>query len=260
MCSSDLIPGPLRDIPVMVHRPRLGGGLLPTLVYFHGGGFRIGNHKSSDRQMREIAVAWGGVVVNADYVHMPEHVFPAPVLEAAAVYRWLAREGTRWGIDGGRLAFAGSSAGANVAVGAAIEVGQPMFKAAIGIVGVYDRDFETPSMRRFAGRGLYPDRDNVRATLDQYVPDPAKRSDPRVDFPAAEPRLLPPMFLAAAELDTLRDSSAKLAAHLAAAGRPHRLKIYPGMTHLFFNYSGHVDRARECVADIVAFLKAYLPA
>ncbi len=258
----DSIPGPLRDIPVMVYRPRLDVPL-PVFVYFHGGGFRIGSHRSNDRQMREIAHAWGGAVVNADYVHMPDYVFPDPVIEAAAVYRWLAAHGARWGIDGSRMAFGGSSAGANVAVGGAIEIGGirgGFLKAGVAIVAVLDRDFETDSMRRLGGQRLYPDRDGVRATLDAYVPNAALRGDPRVNCVAADPALLPPMFLAAAEVDTLCGSSRNFAAHLAAAGRPHRLKVYPGMTHLFFNYSGHVDRARACVADVVAFLKETVPA
>src|SRR5262249_28096023 len=108
----DHIPGPFRAIPGMVYRPAREAAL-PVFVYFHGGGFRVGSHKSNDRQMREIAAAWGGAVVNADYVHTPEHVFPDPVLEAAAVYRWLAANGATWGIDGSRMVFGGSSAGAN---------------------------------------------------------------------------------------------------------------------------------------------------
>lgn len=258
----DRVPGPLRDIPVMVHRARRDAPS-PVLVYFHGGGYRIGSHKSNDRQLREIAQSWGGVVVGADYAHVPESVFPAAVEEAAAVYRWLAANGAAWGIDGTRMAFAGSSAGANVALGGAIAIGgarSGFLKGGIAIVGVLDRDLETGSMRRFGGGAFYPDRAGVGATLDAYVPDPALRHDPRVDCVAADPALIPPLFLAAAELDTLCDSSRAMANRLAAAGRPHRLKVYPGMTHLFFNYSGHVDRARECVADVVAFLDELVPA
>jgi acetyl esterase/lipase len=124
---------------------------------------------------------------------------------------------------------------------------------------VLDRDLETESMRRFGGGAFYPDRAGVAATHDAYVPDPAQRGDPRVGCVSADPALIPPLFLAAAELDSLRDSSCNFAKRLAAAGRPHRLKIYPGMTHLFFNYSGHVDRARECVGDVVRFLGETVP-
>jgi acetyl esterase len=253
----DRIPGPFRDIPVMVHRPRLDGAL-PVFVYFHGGGFRIGSHTSNDRQMREIAASWGGAVVNADYVHVPEHVFPDPVLEAAAVYRWLTANGSRWGIDGSRMACGGSSAGANVMLGGALESGVRL-AAAVGIVGVFDRNLETTSMRRFGEAGVYPSRNGVRETMDSYVPDPALRADPRVEIVAADPALFPPLFLAAAELDTLCDSSRNLAARLSAAGPPCKLKVYPGMTHLFFNYSARVDRARECMADVAAFLSEMLP-
>jgi acetyl esterase len=88
------------------------------------------------------------------------------------------------------------------------------------------------------------------------VPDPNLRSDPRMNFAKTDPALFPPLFLAAAELDALRGGSENLARRLEAAGRPHQLKIYPGMTHMFFGYSRSVDRARECIDDIAAFLRA----
>src|SRR3954469_561673 len=118
------IPGPQRAIPVRVYVPRSAPGPLPAYIYFHGGGWRVGSPGSNDRQLRELATAWGGIVVSADYAHLPEQRFPVPVLEAAAVYEWIARNGGEWGVHTQRLAFGGSSAGANWAVGA-FEGGAP---------------------------------------------------------------------------------------------------------------------------------------
>jgi acetyl esterase len=259
---ADAIPGPYRDIPVAIYRPRRAAVALPALVYFHGGGFRFGNERYNSRQLREIAAAWGGVVVSTDYAHMPEHVFPAPVEEGAAVYAWLNRNGAKWGIDGGRLAFAGNSAGGSVAMGAAIHVGgmrAGYLKAGVAMVTPFNDDAETPSMHQFA-TGFYPPRDGFIATHHGYVPDPALRGDPRVQITNADPALIPPLFIAAAELDTLRDASVAMAAKLKAAGRPHRLKIYAGMTHMFVSYSRMVAGSRQCAADVAAFLSGHVPA
>lgn len=257
----DRIPGPIRDIPVMVYRPERATSL-PVFVYLHGGGFRIGNAKSNDRQMRELAAAWGGVVISADYVHVPEYVFPSAVEETAALYSWLAENGVCWGIDGCRMAFGGVSAGGNVSLGAAIHLGgirTGFLKAGVMIVAPLDRNLETESMRRFGGGAFFPSHSEVTATLGQYVPDPARRDDPRANCAAADPKLVPPLYLAAAELDTLLDSSRNMATRLAAAGRPHRLKIYSGMTHMFFGYSRMVDRSVECIRDIASFLAEFVP-
>jgi acetyl esterase len=258
------IPGPLRDIPVVVYRPNKATNL-PAIVYLHGGGWKIGNEWANDRQMRELATAWGGVCISADYAHVPEHVFPAPVDETMAVYKWVSENGTKWGIDGKRLAFGGSSAGANVAMGAAIGAGglkTGYLKAGISIVGALDTNYETASMNEFGigANALYPPKSEVVVNAEQYATTPAHRQDPRFNCIAADPAILPPIFFGAAELDPLRDSSKNMAAKLAAAGRPHRLKVYPGMTHLYFGFTKVVDRAAECGRDIATFLSEHLPA
>lgn len=258
----DAVPGPIREIPVRVYRPSTATGL-PAFVYLHGGGFKIGNPRSNDRQMRELANAWGGAVVSADYVHVPEYVFPSAVEEIAALYGWLNKNGAGWGIDGSRIAFGGTSAGGSVAMGAAIHLGGTrtgFLKAGVMISAVLDTDMETESMRRFADCGFQPSRADVMAVLADYVPDAARRGDPRVNCVAADPAIIPPICFAAAELDTLRDSAKNMAARLAAAGRPHRLKVYPGMTHMFFAYTRMVTRSAECGRDIAAFLKETVPA
>jgi acetyl esterase len=115
-------------------------------------------------------------------------------------------------------------------------------------------------MQKFGTGTLYPDRKGITATAEEYVPSQAQRADPRVNLPLADPQLFPPVYFAAAELDCLRDSSRNMAARLATAGRPHQLKIYPGMTHLFFGFSRMVDRSAECVRDVAGFLAQQVPA
>ena len=255
------VPGPYRDIPVILYKPTASKDL-PVYVYLHGGGYRIGNEEWNDRQMREIADAWGGAVLSIDYAHVPEHTFPRAVEEAQAVFQWLHESGSTWGLDGTRIAFGGSSAGANVAVGAAIGLGGAKtgyLKAGATIAAIFDHDNDTDSMRAFEST-YAPTRQGVVALLKDYLPDAAMWTDQRANPSLADATLFPPMFMAAAELDVLRDSSKNMAQTLAAAGRNPELKIYPGMTHMFFGFSRMVGRAQTCIADIAAFLRRHLPA
>lgn len=255
------VPGPYRTIPVVVYRAAPGDEHLPVFVYLHGGGFQLGDAWSNDRQMRELALAWGGVVISADYLHAPEHVFPAAVEETAAVLQWLHAHGATWRIRGEAVAVGGASAGAAVALGAAVHLrSPPWLRAAAGIVGAFNGDLTTASMRQYGDAGIYPDAASVPPLFDAYLPSEEMRSDPRANVLLADPKLLPPTFLAAAEYDVLRDASGQLAERLRSGGRLDTFKVYPGMTHLFFGYSGLVDRAAECVHDLANFLDRHLPA
>jgi acetyl esterase len=255
------IPGPFRQVPVVVYRPSMRADL-PVYVFLHGGAYRIGSQWTNDRQMRELANAWGGVVISSDYLHMPERIFPDAVEEIAAVYRWLAEHGGEWNLDAGRIAFGGISSGANIAVGAAIHAGgirSGYLKAGAVAVAVLDQDVETESMRLFGGREFFLSREEIIATGRAYTPELAQQLDPRANCVRARADLFPPMFIGAAEIDAFRDSAKHMAAHLAAGGVEHELKIYRGMTHQFFGCSRTVDAARECIQDMANFLRRHLP-
>jgi acetyl esterase len=251
------IPGPFRDVPVMLYKPADTDGL-PVFVYLHGGGFRIGNERSNDRQMREIARAWGGAVVSADYVHVPEHTFPDPVTEIVAVVEWLAANVADWGLDGARMAIGGASAGASVALGTAITLrdankADPL-KGIASLYGVLDYNMESDSMRELGGGDFMLTAEYTQMVYDGYVPNEAERGDPRAFAAKADPAGLPPVFIAAAELDPIRDDSLTFARTLKAAGHRHQLEVYPGVMHGYFNYSGVVDEAQRCIDDLAAFL------
>lgn len=255
------VAGPTRAVPVVVYRASKGDHPLPVFVYLHGGGFSIGNQWSNDRQMRELAHAWGGIVISADYLHAPENVFPSAIEETAAVLQWLHAHGREWGVDGTRVAVGGTSAGAAVAFGAILQLGSPdWLAAAVGIVGAFNGDTDSESMKLFSGVGLYPEAAGVPAMMKDYLGDESRRDDPRANVLLADAGKLPPTFLAAAEYDVFRDASVQLADRLRAAGRLDTLKIYPRMAHLFFGFSRTVERSAECVRDIAAFLSRRLPA
>jgi acetyl esterase len=254
------LPGPTRDVPVVIYRPVATTAPSPAFLFLHGGGFQLGNEWANDRQMREIASQWRGIVISVDYLHAPEHPFPSAVEEIAAVLRWLHGAGDTLGIDPARIAFGGTSAGASVAFGAAVEIGPVAWlQAAVSIVGAFDFDAASPSMQQYGGGELFPARAMVAPMLASYAPA-SLHDDPRVALLKADPACFPPTFLAAAEYDVFKDASIQMATRLDAAGRLHALTVYPRMAHLFFGFSRTVDQAARCVGDVARFLSERLPA
>lgn len=251
-----------RGLRVAVYAAQASQAPRPAYAFFHGGGFRLGEPRSSDRQLRELALAWGGIVVSLDYAHMPEAVFPVAVEESAAALRWLSVHGARWGIDPARLAVGGSSAGASVAMGAAVHLGPGragFLRAGAFVVGVFDDDLDTASMRAHGDGPMQPSRRSAAAMFEAYAGGPGQRRDPRLDTRQADLGDMPPLFLAAAELDVYRDSSVLLARRLNGAGRSAELVVYPGTTHLFWGYSRTVAVAQACTRDLAGFLGKHLP-
>lgn len=250
------VPGPFRDVPLRLYKPADTPGL-PVFVYLHGGGFKLGNELSNDRQMRELAQTWGGAVISSDYVHVPEHIFPDPVIEVAAVIEWLAENGGDLGIDSEAITVGGASAGASVAFGAAYELRgrRPgLVKGVVSIYGVLDDNLESDSMRELGGGDFFLESVRVAQIYDDYIGD-GDRNDPRAFAAKGDPAGLPPAYIAAAELDPIRDDSLLLAERMAAAGQPHTLKVYPGVMHTFFMQSNVIDQAKNLIGDIADFLR-----
>ena len=251
-----------RQLKAAVYAAKASPQPRPAYVFLHGGGFRLGAPRSSDRQLRELAAAWGGIVVSLDYAHMPEAVFPTAVEETAAALEWLHTQGEQWGIAGANLAFGGSSAGANVAMGAAVHLGLAgcgFLKAGAFVVGVFDDDLETPSMREHGHGAQLPSRQSARSLFSAYAGRPQQREDPRFNARLSDLAAMPPLFLGAAQLDVYRDSSLELARRLQDLHRTVEARVYPGMTHLFWGYGRMVDTANRCTQDMADFLARQLP-
>ena len=250
------VPGPFRDVPLRLYKPSNAAGL-PVFIYLHGGGFKLGNQLSNDRQMRELAQIWGGAVISCDYVHVPEHTFPDPVIEVAAIVEWLAENGADWGLNRDAMAIGGASAGASVAFGVAFEMRSrqsDLIKGVVSIYGVVDDALNTDSMRALGGGDFILQTDAVGQIYDGYI-GAADRNDPRAFAAKGDVAGLPPAFIAAAELDPIRDDSLRLAEKMTAAGHPHRLKVYPGVMHTFFVQSNMIDQGKICIDDIGDFLR-----
>jgi acetyl esterase len=238
------------------HRP--AAGTLPVLVYIHGGGFVWNSIDTHDRLMREYAAQAGCAVIGPDYALSPEAPFPQALEECAAVLRWVATQGAAWGLDPARIVVGGDSAGANLAMGAALLLREtdPGLKLS-GLLlnyGVFDADLDTPSYREFAD-GYFLTREKMRFYFDCYLPRGADRLNPLASPLRADLRGLPPVVLAIAELDVLASENHAMAEKLRAAGVGVESRVFPGTAHGFLRAANHVRAAREATAMGAEWLK-----
>ena len=249
-----------RRLLCRLHRPVATGGL-PALVYLHGGGFVWNSIDTHDRLMREYAAGAGCAVVGPDYALAPEAPFPQAVEESAAVVRWLATEGAAWGIDPARIVLGGDSAGANLAMGAALLLRETdpalRLRGLLLNYGVFDADFDTPSYREFA-EGYFLTREKMRFYWDCYVPRLADRLNPLTAPLRADLKGLPPVLLHIAELDVLASENLAMGDRLRAAGVPVEQDLFPGTAHGFLRSLNHVAAARRATAAASSWLARIL--
>jgi acetyl esterase len=210
------IPGPYGAIPLRVYKPARDASL-PWIAYFHGGGWTVGSIDSFDGVARRLAAASGAAVVSVGYRLAPEHPFPVPIDEGLAVVRRLAR-------DGGRVAVAGDSSGANIATVVARRLrdeGGPGPRAQALVYPVCDVALDTDSAREFA-EGFGFTRAAMRRYWDLYLAGADGSHPDASPLRAASLRGLAPAFVATAGADVLRDEGEAYASALGAAGRSSR--------------------------------------
>src|SRR5579885_468956 len=251
------LPGPHGQVPCRLYRPD-GIARPPLLVYAHGGGFMQGSIPSWDHFLRDLVRQSGVAVLSVDYKLAPEHRFPVAFEEMVAVSRLAARDGSGFGIDPARPATGGDSAGANLALAAALALRDEGIRAVrfmLLIYGVYSTDSDSPSWQRF-GRGAGLSQTQMRWIWETYLQSPAQMSDWRAAPILADLKGLPPAHLIVGSLDPLQDDSTALAAKLEAAGVKHTLTVYPGINHGFIRYGRLIGTARRAIADCAAALKA----
>jgi len=255
------IPGPAHDIALRSYTP-LGAkdAMLPGLVFFHGGGFALGDLDTHDDLCRHIANGSGCRVVSVDYRLAPEHPFPAGVEDCYAATKWVAEHAAEIGI-GGPLAVGGDSAGGNLAavVAQLAKTQGPALAFQLLIYPVTQLGGpELPSMEENA-KGYFLERESMQWYTRMYCPDAALLADPRMSpLRAKDLSGLPPAYVVTAGFDPLRDEGKAYADKLDAAGVPVTYVNYPGMVHGFFSLRGLIPKAREAVAAASAALKAAL--
>jgi acetyl esterase len=240
-----------QDQPARLYRGTTGAPA-PVALYIHGGGWIGGGLALNEHSCRSLVAESGWSLLAVTYRLAPAHPFPAGLEDCAAALDWLRDNAAGLGLDAGRIAFAGTSAGANLALALALE--RPGIARGLLLhYGVYDRDFGRGSFARYGdGPGLTAQR--VREIFAAYAPKTG--TDPRVT-PLHAPDLsaLPPACLIAAERDVLADENAAMAVRLREAGVETEFHIEPGVHHGFINRGRLLPAARACLARGGAFLR-----
>jgi acetyl esterase len=257
------MPGPAGEIPLRLYRskPSTAGVLEPVIIYYHGGGWVIGDLESHDTVCRELCARSGATLISVDYRLAPEHVFPAAANDAIAATNWVADNAAELGVDANRMAVAGDSAGGNLAAVAAIaarENGAPSIAFQALLYPVTDFDLTRSS---YAENGTRPP---VKTTTmewfrDLYLTKPEDQTDWRAaPIQAADLSGLPPAFVLTAGYDPLRDEGKAYADALQAAGNDCTYKCYTGQIHGFLNMARVNPQTFEAFAEVGEALKRAL--
>jgi acetyl esterase len=258
-----LAVGPNGSIPLRLYRP-LGSSdaaVLPVLVYFHGGGFVIGDLDTHDTLCRELANLADCAVVAVDYRMGPDHRFPAAVIDCMAATRWVRDHAPQLQLDASRLAVGGDSAGGNLAAVVSIDArdrGDLAIKFQLLIYPATDMRRTAPSHAE-NGQGYLLTHETMDYFTGHYIADVAQLSDWRVS-PLLHPDLskLPPALLLTAGFDPLRDEGAAYAKRLTAAGNRAGYVNFARQIHGFLTMGKVIDEANTAVALCAAELKRML--
>jgi acetyl esterase len=258
-CRALTAPGP---IGLRLYRPAGAApdALLPALLFCHGGGWVLGDLDSHDAMCRALCNRSGGIVVAVDYRLAPEHPFPAGIEDAYAALRFVAGSAPALGIDAGRLAVGGDSAGGNLAAVLALlardDPDAPRLCFQLLLYPVTDLSLAHDSHRR-NGEGYLLTATAMRWYRDLYLADPAAYENWRAS-PLRAPDLagLPASYVATAGCDVLHDEGVAYAEALAAAGVPVTLRDYPGQIHGFMAMGRVIPSAIEALSAAGAALHA----
>ncbi|HMJ75977.1 MAG TPA: alpha/beta hydrolase [Iamia sp.] len=251
------IPGPGGDIPARIYRPDAHGPA-PVLVWYHGGGWVIGDVETSDPTARKLCQRAGVVVVSVDYRLAPEHPAPAATDDAWAALTWVAEHIGDHGGDPTLMAVGGDSAGGNLAALMAVRArdeGGPALRHQLLVYPATDLTMAHPSIEE-NGEGYFLTAATMRWFMDHYLGADRSHGDPT--SPAVSPLFvedlsgLPPAQVLTAEFDPLRDEGDAYATRLAAAGVPVEHVPGPSLVHGFFAMglvSPDADKAAALAAD-----------
>jgi acetyl esterase len=240
-------PGPAgNEIPLRIYRPD-GKGPFGILVYFHGGGWVIGDLDCADAACRDLAATADCIIVSVDYRLAPEHPYPAAPDDCMAATAWVADQASALG-GNGRLAVGGESAGGNLAAVVSQQArdrGGPAIDFQLLLYPVVDADLSRGSYQE-NGEGYLLDTETMRWFWGHYCPDEAPRREPAAS-PLLAPNLanLPPALVLTAEFDPLRDEGAAYAQALRDAGSEATYQCLDGLIHDFLATAAFFQSARR---------------
>jgi acetyl esterase len=261
-----MIPGgPSGEISITVVRPTNGTGSLAAVMYFHGGGWVLGNFGTHERLVRELAAGTEAAIVFVNYTLSPEAHYPTSIEEAYAATKWVAERGAELGLDGRWLAVAGDSVGGNMAAAVTLlanERGGPSIRYQVLFYPVTEATFDTSSYEEFA-EGYWLTRESMRWFWDSYAPDHSVRSEPTAS-PLLAPReqlaRLPPALVITSQADVLRDEGEAYRRRLHEAGVDVTAVCYEGTIHDFvmLNALAGTPAARDAIGRASRVLKSVL--
>jgi len=253
------VPGPAGVLRARLYRPLAAENALPGMVYFHGGGFIYGDLDTHDVVCRGIAQSTPCVVVSVDYRLAPEHRFPAAVEDAFAATAWVAANAAALGIDPGRIAVAGDSAGGNLAAVVALTARERGPAIAMQVLVYPTTDFaeETESTSRFA-EGYLLTRESMRWVKRTYLREERDAFDWRASpLRAPDFSKLPAAYIITAGFDPLRDEGRAYAERLAQAGVAVTHECFDGQVHGFLVMGGAVAAAGHAIQRIGQMLRMH---
>jgi len=256
-----MLPGPHGQVPCRLYLPD-DAERPPLIIYAHGGGFVQGSLPSWDAILRDLVRQSGVAALSVDYRLSPEYRFPVAFEELVAMIRVAAREGAEFGIDPSRLAVGGDSAGANLALAAALalrQAGERALTFVLLIYGCFSTDTESPSWQRF-GQGAGLSQTQMRWIWETYLERPEQQTDWRAAPILADLTGLPPAHLIVGSRDPLLDDSQLLSSRLKEAGVPCELTVYDGLNHGFIRYGRLISATRRAVGDCAAALRKAMDA
>jgi acetyl esterase len=233
-----VVPAVVGEVKVRIVKPVGAAGVLPAILYMHGGGWILGNAGTHDRLVRELAVGAGAAVVFVEYDRSPEARYPVAIEQGYATARWITENGRSEGLDASRLAVAGDSVGGNMTAALTIMAkrrGDVTFVHQSLYYPVTDAAQDTASYQEFA-EGTHLTAKGMAWFWDAYTTDPAQRAEITASPLRAsldELAGLPPAFLAVDENDVLRDEGEAYARRLTQAGVPTTSVRYNGTLHDF---------------------------
>lgn len=244
------------ELPLRLYRP-VDGERRPLLLYFHGGGFVIGNLATHDPICRYLAAHSGWSVIAVDYRLAPEDRFPAAVHDAQDAFDWVWAHAASLQIDLGRIAVAGDSAGGTLAASVAQHarrLNRRLFRQIL-IYPALDQGGDYPSRATFSDQFLL-----TRESIEWFAQHYYGHSEPELD-PSASPARstqlggLAPAWIVTAELDPLRDEAAHYARLLEAAGVATHYRCIQGVIHGFLGMARYVSVAHGALDDLAASLR-----
>ena len=259
------IPSQAGDVRVRIIKPQSATGMLPVILYMHGGGWILGNAGTHDRLVRELAVGASAALAFVEYPNAPEAHYPTQIEQGYAAAQWITHNGAAKGLDASRMAVAGESVGGNMTAALALmakQRGDVSFVQQSMFYPVTDSAMNTATYDQFA-TGYYLSRKEMEWFWDAYAPDRAQRADITASpNQASEDQVagLPPAYLCVDEADVLRDEGEAYAAKLRSANVQVTTVRYDGTIHDFMllNALSNTRATRAAIDQATASLRAGL--